>query len=119
MLGECMFYGKGAGKLPTASAVVADIIDIVAHMGQEGVRAPKFEVATDADYADFSAYKCRTMLAYANACKRSAKLEKVFGVAPKSSCGRLIVLTDEMTEAEVDAKIAECGLEVLSRIRVL
>ena len=27
MLGEAMFYGKGAGKLPTASAVVADIID--------------------------------------------------------------------------------------------
>ncbi len=27
MLGEVVFYGKGAGKLPTASAVVADIID--------------------------------------------------------------------------------------------
>lgn len=27
MLGEAMFYGKGAGKLPTASAIVADIID--------------------------------------------------------------------------------------------
>ncbi len=26
--GESLFYGKGAGKLPTASAVVADIIDI-------------------------------------------------------------------------------------------
>ena len=26
-----MFYGKGAGKLPTASAVVADIIDCVKH----------------------------------------------------------------------------------------
>ncbi len=28
-IGEVMFYGKGAGKLPTASAVVGDIIDIV------------------------------------------------------------------------------------------
>ena len=27
-VGECMFYGRGAGKLPTASAVVADVIDI-------------------------------------------------------------------------------------------
>lgn len=27
-IGEVMFYGRGAGKLPTASAVVADIIDI-------------------------------------------------------------------------------------------
>lgn len=32
-IGEAMFYGRGAGKLPTASAVVADIIDIVDHMG--------------------------------------------------------------------------------------
>ncbi len=32
-LGDAMFYGRGAGKLPTASAVVADIIDIVKHMG--------------------------------------------------------------------------------------
>ncbi len=30
-VGDVMFYGKGAGKLPTASAVVADIIDAVKH----------------------------------------------------------------------------------------
>ncbi len=29
---DVMFYGKGAGKLPTASAVVADIIDCVKHL---------------------------------------------------------------------------------------
>ena len=29
--GEVMFYGRGAGKLPTASAVVADVIDCVKH----------------------------------------------------------------------------------------
>jgi len=28
-IGDVMFYGRGAGKLPTASAVVADVIDIV------------------------------------------------------------------------------------------
>lgn len=27
MLGDSLFYGKGAGKLPTASAVVADVVD--------------------------------------------------------------------------------------------
>ncbi len=31
-IGDAMFYGRGAGKLPTASAVVADIIDIAKHM---------------------------------------------------------------------------------------
>ena len=27
-----MFYGRGAGKLPTASAVAADVVDIVKHL---------------------------------------------------------------------------------------
>ncbi len=31
MLGDVMFYGRGAGKLPTASAVVSDIVDAVRH----------------------------------------------------------------------------------------
>lgn len=34
MLGDVVFYGKGAGKLPTASAVVADVIDAL----KNGVR---------------------------------------------------------------------------------
>jgi homoserine dehydrogenase len=32
-IGDAMFYGRGAGKLPTASAAVADIIDIAKHSG--------------------------------------------------------------------------------------
>ena len=31
-IGDVMFYGAGAGKLPTASAVVADIIDAAKHV---------------------------------------------------------------------------------------
>lgn len=31
-IGDAMFYGRGAGKLPTASAVIADVIDIVRHI---------------------------------------------------------------------------------------
>ncbi|MBR1670132.1 MAG: homoserine dehydrogenase [Butyrivibrio sp.] len=34
MLGDVMFYGKGAGKNATASAVVADVIDIIKHRGR-------------------------------------------------------------------------------------
>ncbi len=30
--GDVVFYGKGAGKLPTASAVVADVVDCVKHL---------------------------------------------------------------------------------------
>ena len=32
--GEVMFYGKGAGKLATASAVVADMLDCIEHRAQ-------------------------------------------------------------------------------------
>jgi len=31
-IGDVMFYGQGAGKLPTASAVVADVIDAAKHL---------------------------------------------------------------------------------------
>ena len=31
-IGDVMFYGRGAGKLPTASAAVADVIDCVKHL---------------------------------------------------------------------------------------
>ncbi len=34
-LGEAMFYGQGAGKLPTASAVVADVIECVMHLDKQ------------------------------------------------------------------------------------
>ncbi|MGI6117612.1 MAG: homoserine dehydrogenase [Bilifractor sp.] len=33
VLGDAMFYGSGAGKLPTASAVVADVVDCAKHPG--------------------------------------------------------------------------------------
>lgn len=34
MLGDSMYYGRGAGKLPTASAVVSDVIDCARHLGK-------------------------------------------------------------------------------------
>ena len=33
-LGEVVFYGRGAGKFPTASAVVADVIDAARHISR-------------------------------------------------------------------------------------
>lgn len=34
-IGDVMFYGRGAGKLPTASAVVADVIDAARHKDEK------------------------------------------------------------------------------------
>ena len=114
-----MFYGKGAGKLPTASAVVADIIDIVAHLGTT-VRSPKFAVATDADYADFNAYACRRCIAFANTADAAAKIAAVFGdVKTVAVADRISFISTEMTETEATAKVAETGLALVSCIRVL
>lgn len=38
VIGDVMFYGHGAGKLPTASAVVADIVDAVKHMNKHMIQ---------------------------------------------------------------------------------
>ncbi len=52
-IGEVMFYGKGAGKLPTASAVVADIMDAARHIESKkyinwapGAQMPPFHPPT-------------------------------------------------------------------------
>jgi hypothetical protein len=48
MLGDAMFYGRGAGQLPTAGAVVADVIDAL----ETKYAAPArlfWEKATEAD----------------------------------------------------------------------
>lgn len=50
--GDVVFYGKGAGKLPTASAVVADVIDCVKHLKNR-----KYLYWTDSDNSSVIDYK--------------------------------------------------------------
>ena len=120
MVGEVMFYGAGAGKLPTASAVVADVLDIVSHLNSENVRAPHFTVATDADYADVADYACRTCLSFANEPNAEAKLAAAFGEADTVvEGGRIALVTAPMTEKALQEKIAACGLTLASKIRML
>lgn len=51
-IGDVMFYGRGAGKLPTASAVVADVIDIAKDLKKDrhnawGPGSPDLVVSPD------------------------------------------------------------------------
>ncbi len=55
MLGEVMFYGAGAGSLPTASAVVADIIVAAKHLNVNvpvKMDAEKLQLADAGDFTD-------------------------------------------------------------------
>ena len=50
--GDVVFYGKGAGKLPTASAVVADIVDATKHL-----KTRKYLYWADGDNSNVLPYK--------------------------------------------------------------
>jgi homoserine dehydrogenase len=79
-VGDVMFYGRGAGKLPTASAVVADIVDCVKHL--EARKYLSWEHVEDEFLSD---HKEDTVKMYvrvkADKCREcvKAEAEKLFG----------------------------------------
>ncbi|MBQ8330958.1 MAG: homoserine dehydrogenase [Clostridia bacterium] len=114
MVGEVMFYGPGAGKLPTASAVVADIIDVIANREAES-KPILWEAATADDMAEFSEYSCRRMFIVKNASVAdslpSAEVREVEGVYG--------ILTESMSEKDTAEAAARMGDALLSVYRVL
>ncbi len=102
MVGKVMFYGPGAGKLPTASAVCADIVDAIAHA--DVIKLPEFKVATDDDIACFDDYSCRRMFVFdkCDECVLDSKVaEKCFGCAVEQfMCkdNRVALVTEAMNE---------------------
>ena len=105
MVGEVMFYGPGAGKLPTASAVVADIVDVIAKRSN----APKplgWVAASESDVADFADFSCRRMIVTKNACEGAVE-----------SDGAYAYISDAMTESEADAlKASDDSIKAIYRM---
>ena len=120
MVGKAMFFGPGAGRLPTASAVVADIADIAAHINTPP-RHLHWETAASAELADFSEYSCRSCFIFKDAADAAEKIESVFGKTARlvRENGRISIISETMTEAEADKKAAECSLNLIKRFRVL
>ena len=120
MVGEVMFYGPGAGKLPTASAVVGDLVDVMSHT-PAGVHTPAWEDAAASDVADPDDYVCSHLVVLDAPVSATEKLEGVFGalhhlvVEP----GRFAFLSRAVSEGEIKRMIAEAGYPLVSRIRVL
>ncbi len=120
MLGDAMFYGRGAGKLPTASAVVSDVIDIAVKLGTSAGSA-KWTAAKENDIASLSEYVCAHYFRI-EGCEKC--MGKVFDEVCSSRTidGECAFITKPMTESEAVAKenaFADNGIKVLSRIRVL
>ena len=111
MVGDVMFYGPGAGKLPTASAVVADIIDIIANR-DAFVKPISFEPALKSDIIDFETYSCKRVFITNKSCDvlSGKKLEHngIYGT-----------MTDEMTEKEANDIAEKLGDTLISVYRML
>ena len=116
MLGDTMYYGRGAGKLPTASAVVSDVVDCARHLGKtvmcfwenEDVKVAGIE-------EDQGKYFVRV---------ESAKKEAVmdtFGSLAEINVGiteEFAFMTQVMTEKDFNDKIDKIG-GCINRIRIL
>lgn len=115
VLGDAMFYGSGAGKLPTASAVVADIVEIARHMdlniavewSSQKLELVDFHVLVNRYFVRTKADK--------------TAIEQVFGpveyVLPEGVTGENGFLTEKISEVEFEAKMAQLK-DVLQTIRV-
>lgn len=118
---EVMFYGRGAGKLPTASAIAADIAD-AAKMNGTSVSQTWEDSADNSFIAD---YKDDAVSVYVRVKGASAeKISAAFGTVEYLSredqpADELAFISPSMRERDFDGKLAEIGGEVLGKIRLL
>ncbi len=114
MVGEVMFYGPGAGKLPTASAVVADIIDIIANMDSE-LKVISWSSADGTDVASFDDFASKRVFI---ASKELIFSEDVAVIKSAALDGGFAYMTSELTESEV-AEIKASNTAISSVFRVV
>lgn len=115
-VGDVMFYGKGAGKLPTASAVVADVVDAVKHSDRSKKifwEKPSENIMADIDSKKFE-YFVRTTDSAENVQKIFGKCEFVDNIIDNESA----FVTSLITKSEVEEKLAKLS-DVVANIRVM
>lgn len=115
MLGDAMFYGSGAGKLPTASAVVADIVDIARHKNEN---VPVEWKAEKLELVDWRELKSRY---FVRTTDGKEAVEAAFGpveyVEADGVSGELAFVTAEMSGYDYEKAAAKAD-HVLQMIRV-
>ncbi len=117
MLGDVMFYGRGAGKLPTASAVVSDVIDCARHIGRSSIIC--IWDREEARLSDVSESRRRFFVRVKASARSQA--EETFPGSSFVDAGRTEdagFFTAEMTEREFAEKRSALGDGILSRIRL-
>jgi len=113
MLGDAMFYGSGAGKLPTASAVVADIVDMAKHSEVNVFIDWSPEKMALVDYKEnVNTFFVRTTSEKAEVEAAFGGVEYIEGVID----GEIGFVTVAMTEADFAEKAQK--ISCISRIRL-
>ncbi len=112
-VGDVMFYGRGAGKLPTASAVVGDVVDCVLHKDKR--RSLGWGENRPAELADFSQVPLRWMV---RSRAGSGAVAAAFGAVTYLPGRKDAFVTPPMGKAQLDA-LEEKGFSVESAIPVL
>lgn len=116
MLGDSMYYGRGAGKLPTASAVVSDVVDCARHQGKTIMC---FWDEENVSVADISSAE-RKFFVRVRADQREAVMA-AFGSLAEVNVGiaeEFAFMTQVMSEKEFNEKIEKSG-GCLNRIRIM
>lgn len=118
MLGDSMFYGSGAGKLPTASAVAADVVDACKNLNENLGFYWSDEKLVLGDTRDDKRRFLVRMKGDAQADK--AAMEALFGpveVVDADLAGEFGFVTVSLSEAEYAERAAKSD-KILNRIRV-
>ena len=115
LLGDVMFYGSGAGKLPTASAVVSDVVDATKHMGTNIMTLWSSKHLIPADMNSYeSKFFVRVPFAEEETAKELFQIAKVV-TAPDVE-GEYAFITEKMTEEAFEE--AAKKISIVNRIRV-
>ena len=115
-LGNAMFYGQGAGAGATASAVVGDLLPIIAY-GNKNPIVPRFNrVETSADIA-FGSFVSSKYVALPAGSEE--KVHEIFGDVKFIDGDECAFITQKMSENETEKKLNALGLAPLSVIRFL
>lgn len=109
MLGDIMFYGKGAGKEPTASAVVSDIVTAVRYADRTLTINWEPEKLT---LKPFERFKSRFLIRVkGDAGECPEQIYSLFGktdiLKPESVSGEYGFVTGQMTVSELDEKVRQ------------
>lgn len=110
-VGDLMFYGRGAGRIPTAGAVLADIVEVVKHMSSKQLPPSKWVRGDKSTLADIASVPCTYY------CR--VKGDQIPNGCKKISCedGEVSFITEVMDGSTLDMMLRD--FTVTSKIRFL